>query len=480
MKMKKAKQLMAAGLAAAITVTAAGCQSNGGGSENSGSKEGTDSSSNVSSVSSESETTEDGYTVLKDENGEVYDLGGMEIIIRDWWTPDEETEPSNAYEEARQDYLDWIQETYNFTIRQVAISTWDSTPEDFVNYATTGGDENYIFILRQGGELVSAMNSGLMYDLSTLDCLDFSEDKWKSDIHELMSKDGAIYGMRGVEPEPRAGIFFNKRLLQEAGIDPDSLYEMQENMEWTWDKFEELCKQVQADTDNDGVIDRYAMTNFSSTLYPAAVHSNNGYFIGRDENGYFSNLESEETMEALNWALDMIDKYEMKYPEDAEWDYTYTAFKNGEAVFDCAEAYSAGDWADMEDDFGFVCFPMGPKADDYANCYNDNVYVIPACFDADKAWKLAFAYNLYTEPIPGYEDYEAWKSSYYNNFRDTESVDLTLARMMENGMIDYNLMIPNLDLGEDLMWGISKESTPAQQAEKIRNTWAAYLDEANK
>lgn len=77
--------------------------------------------------------------------------------------------------------------------------------------------------------------------------------------------------MRGIAPEPKGGIYFNKRLLEEAGITADSIYELQENGEWTWDKFEELCSQVQADTDNDGVIDRYAMVNFRSTFYNEAV-----------------------------------------------------------------------------------------------------------------------------------------------------------------------------------------------------------------
>ena len=71
--------------------------------------------------------------------------------------------------------------------------------------------------------------------------------------------------MRAIPHEATAGIYFNKRLLQEAGIDPESIYELQRNKEWTWDKFEELCQQVQKDTDNDGVIDQYAMTNFTST-----------------------------------------------------------------------------------------------------------------------------------------------------------------------------------------------------------------------
>ena len=82
--------------------------------------------------------------------------------------------------------------------------------------------------------------------------------------------------MRAIPHEATAGIYFNKRLLQEAGIDPESIYELQRNKEWTWDKFEELCQQVQKDTDNDGVIDQYAMTNFTSScirqpLFPMAV-----------------------------------------------------------------------------------------------------------------------------------------------------------------------------------------------------------------
>ena len=105
------------------------------------------------------------YTVITDENGDPIDLGGVEIIIRDWWSGDP-AEPTNDYEEARDEYREWIQETYNFTIKQTAISDWGSTPADFVDYATTGGDEYYAFVLRDDPAITSAMATGLMYDLS--------------------------------------------------------------------------------------------------------------------------------------------------------------------------------------------------------------------------------------------------------------------------------------------------------------------------
>lgn len=489
MKKKIVKKLIAAAVATTMVASMAACGGTADDGNTPGSSEEKKEDNNKDNVvtpdSGEASSEEEGelgaYTVLKDENGNVYDLGGMEIVIRDWWSSDEETEPSDDFEEAREEYYDWIQETYNFTIKQVAISSWSSTPEDFANYASTGGDENYIFVLRQGTELTAAMNNGLMYDLATLDCLDFSEDKWKDGVNEMYSKGNSVYGMRGVTPEARGGIYFNKRILEEASIDPNEPYTLQENMQWTWEKFEELCEKINADTDNDGIVDRYALVCVNQDFYPLAVWSNGGSYVGKDENGkYYNNVESAETIEALNWALDMIDTYAKVFDSDANWDYAYTAFINGEGAFLPQEAYKAGDFGDMEDDFGFVCFPMGPKMDDYTNCYVDNVYAIPSCYDADKAWKIAFAYNLYTEPIPGYEDYDGTLSTYYSKFRDLEAVDYTIKRMNSNGMVTYHTFIPNLSINADLHWGINKDNTPAQKTESIRNTWNAYIEEANK
>ena len=206
MKSRFVKKLIAASLVTAMSVSMVACGEN------------TDDAPQSSTSSEESDDSEK-YTVITDDEGNPIDLGGIEVVIRDWWTPSEEEEPNNAYEEARQEYRDWIQETYNFTIKEMASSDWGSTPEDFLNYATSGGDEYYVFALRPGSELVAALNSGLMYDLSTLDCLDFSEEKWQANgVHEVMSKGDAIYGMRGIAPEPKGGIYFNKRLLEEAGI----------------------------------------------------------------------------------------------------------------------------------------------------------------------------------------------------------------------------------------------------------------------
>ena len=229
MKSKIAKKVIAASLATVMAVSLAACGNepapttgsdtpDASTSEQSSAPEAStpEESSAPEASTPEASTPEEEvspYTVLTDENGNVYDLGGMEIIMRDWWSGDP-VEPNNDYEEARDAYREWIQETYNFTFKQQAISDWGSAPQDFVDYATAGGDENYIFILREAAPTTSAMNQGLMYDLATLDCLDFSEAKWGPGVHKLMSKGDSIYCMYAGDTEPRNGIFFNKRLLE--------------------------------------------------------------------------------------------------------------------------------------------------------------------------------------------------------------------------------------------------------------------------
>lgn len=496
MKREMFRKLMAASLATVMAMSMAGC-----GSEDAGASSAESSTESSVAESSSTESTEassveedvNPYPVLTDENGNVYDLGGMEIVIRDWWSnKDNGTDgfdiTENDYGEATKEYMDWAQETYNFKIRRESISDWGSAPQDFVDYVTTGGDENnYVFALRQDAAITSAMGQGLMYDLATLKSFDFSEDKWKSGVHELMSKGDSIYCMSPYDPEPRTGVFFNKRLLSEAGIDPEELYDLQENMEWTWDKFEELCAKVQRDIDSDGTIDIYAMDMNDSVLYNAAVFSNGGEYVGMENGEYTYRLEDEETLAGLEWGVKMVQTYTKTLDENGEapaWDYYNGAFVNGEIVFCIEQAYCAGapgsgsPWAEMADDYGFVCFPMGPNATDYTNCYSDNPYAIPACYDADKAEKIAFAFNVITDPTPGYEDYPAWRAGYYAKFRDTESVDLTLTRMVSNGMVTYDGLIPNLKLGEDLTWKLG--STPVSECvEAIAETWKSYIAEAN-
>lgn len=422
--------------------------------------------------------------IRKDKDGNTLDLGGIDIIIGDWWSG-EPAEPQTAAEEATAEYREWIQETYNFTIKQAAVSGWEDNPKFLADFVTTGGAENYVLIMRPD-VLATPMTNGFMYDLATLDAFDFSADKWNKSVQTMMTKGESIFGMSPNASEPRDGVWFNKRLLEEAGIDPESLYDMQANGTWTWDAYVDICKKITRDTDNDGVIDVYATASQQGGAINSALASNGAAFVKIDENGKYYNATGEDAfIEAANWMVELSKTYEMPQPEGAEWNWTFTAFLNGDVAMTIHQDYFKADVANnLKDEYGFVMFPVGPRGDTYKNVISDNTYVIPANYDAERAQKIAYAFDLYTEPTPGYDDPDTWKSSYYNFFSDARSVDETIAMMRspEHGVTFLNNLIPGYSLGEQFYWNTYNRGgwrTVAEQLEESKNVWQAALDAVN-
>ncbi len=490
MRKPMAKKVLAASMAAAMTMSFAACEKTPA-STSSAPASSTETSTSSVEASTEPEEEVSPYTVLKDANGNVYDLGGVEIIIRDWFSNPERQEAKTDFEEAQYAYQDWIQETYNFKIHAETIGDWGSVAQDFVDYATAGGDDkNYVFTLHSGdATLLSAIDNGLVYDLSTLDCLDFSEAKWANGVHKLYTVDGGIYAFRAGWAEPRTGVYFNKTLLQEAGVDPESLYDMQKNDTWTWAAFEEILEKVQRDTDNDGTIDIWGIGVNEGVMTSAAVFSNGGKFVGQDADGkYTYEFESPETMEALEWVRTIFDKYDWNGPEGEDgsapsWDYYQGQFQNGGCAFCIDQQYCATPgnlFYENPEELGFVMFPKGPKGK-LVQTAQDNVCIIPACYDADRAWKCAFAYSLYNEFVPGYEDYNPYINTTRTGNFDSRACEETVPLMSKNSEVELQSIIPNLDMGAPFLWKIGPGCDPISTIiDGCRDMYKQYIDEANQ
>ena len=128
------------------------------------------------------------------------------------------------------------------------VGGWGSHPQTVANFCTTGGDENYIFSC-DGRSVGPGIRASLFYELSSIESVDWDNPKWDDATKLRLGRNGKFYGMRPYDPEPRNGIIFNKRLLQEAGIDPESIYDMQANGTWTEadeEAYLELDRQVTA------------------------------------------------------------------------------------------------------------------------------------------------------------------------------------------------------------------------------------------
>lgn len=508
MKRKMFRRLMAASLTTIMVAGLAGCGSNPGASSADNSSESTpdskqseESSGNTESTpeSSEPEQSVEKFTPLTDENGNVYDLGGIEITLYTWF--DDNGNHVGAYGEACQEWRDWVQETYNFTMVWDTSHGWGGTSDDFSNYVTTNGDDNnYIFAMAQRSDLQSFMNTGLMYDLSTLDCLDFSDEKFtKNNVHKLYSKGDSVYAMVAGYPEPRQGLFFNKRLLEETtGMTADQLYDLQKNDEWTWSKFEDILKQIQAkgDVDGDGVTDVYGISGNSGSWVTDCVFANGGKWFDRGADGKLVCLAQDpKTLEGFEFAKRIMESdywYKNPYTGDeagTHWDYFFSAFRDEEKVvflpedaynFQGNNRFSKAADEPASADFGFVMIPRSDSMSTHVNKYSDNVYAIPACYDADKAWKIAFAYSQYFELVPGYEDVNPNLTGYMAGASDSRMVDETIERMAtEGGCVDYSALIAGVDLGADLQW-FSPDYDVSALVEATIVKWQTAVDEANK
>lgn len=459
------KKLLAMGLSVVLAV---GCLTGCGG-DNSSSTSGDTTKTGDEGGSSSSKKTFD-------------DLGGMSIKIGDWYTSEETGETD--YAKATDDYRKEIMEKYNFKINRESAYSYTDQQETYVNGVMSNSPSCQLFYLYQ--EMVSApLMKGLMYDLKTLPEFDFTEEKWNQTVVELMSIGNGIWGM-SPENEPRGGVFFNKRMLKEAGISEDEPYDLQKDGKWTWSKFEEYCKKLTVDADGDGKTDQYALASFSKYYLPMCAANNNATFVSRDKDGNYQNATgTKEFLEAMNWGMSLMDKgYIMPKPDGAAWDWYKAAFRDGEVAMQTAEVYEISAFASMEDDWGFVMFPYNEKNSDATNktTPNDNIVVMPSCFSAEEAEKIAFAYDLYTEATPGYDLDDSWKQTYYDQFRDDRAVDETLTMMHEADHIQtsYLPLISDLDYGDFCYAVYAGATTPAKKIEAISSKWDSKISDMNK
>lgn len=425
------------------------------------------------------------YVVQNDPaTGKPYDFDGLTVYLCDYWSNANgisHDEPGNQVAQDAADFRKYVNYLYNMNFDQKGISNWDNHPQAVSDFCLSGGSENYLFFV-DNRSIGSGITAGLFYDINKIKNIDWKADKWAQSTFDLCSKGNSIYACRHLTPEPRAGLFFNKRILKEANIDPESIYDMQANGTWTWAEFERVLKATTRDVDNDGVIDVYGMANGSFDFCTLAAQSNGSTMIGKDASGkYYSNLGDDRLKETMNWVQEMVKNYEKPTPEGANWDWMYASFKNGETAFVTHSAYFARELDSVIDDFGYVAFPLGPNSDGkYKTLFNDNYVVLPSCYDQARAEKIMKAFDLWSDIVPGYS-VETWKDEWYPHFRDERAVDETMQMMYENGEANLIHMITGINQLGDYIWNVYPGYiTPEQGYEQTKNAYDALLKDMNK
>ena len=421
------------------------------------------------------------------------DLGGQKLFIYDYWSSssnDRKAEPTEE-EQAQYDYRDWIMATYNVQIEQVAKGDWGSNATELVNFKDAPDGTLALFILPPdfvGGPLAN----GYLAAWNHNDLVDLNDtEKWNAAMVDFMTLGDSIYGVSTGALEPRGCLYFNKRVLEEAGIDWHTIYDMQQEGTWTWAAFEEMCAKIQKDTDNDGITDIWAMTGSNVDLYRVAVYNNGGSFFGKTDDGKLTiTANSDNTLEALDWCKHMWETYAFQgIPDEngsVQWDYYKDAWKQGFCGFYVYQTYGGfndnSEMADMADEWGCVAIPAGPSGNGtLLHVASENVTVIPACYDDDTIAKMAFIYSLWSDATPGYDDEDSWIQNKFD-YTDDRAVLETYAMLRDaaHAVLDPVLYLGSVNdvEGQDYLWELMNK-TPQEMYETKLPSWEGLVNAFN-
>jgi len=409
------------------------------------------------------------------------DLGGATITILDYWSGDgaRAAEPSEE-QQAQYDYRDWIMATYNCVVEQKQGGDWGTCAEEMINFVSAP-DGSYRAYIIEPGKVGSLVANGVAAPIE----YDFSAEKWNQATINAWTLNGQVYGFSTGATEPRGCLYFNKRILEEANIDWNTIYDMQKEGTWTWAAFEELLKATTIDKDNDGIIDVYGFGGSGDDFYNCTVFGNGGSYFDFVDGKLQPTMNSEATIEALTWGKEMQSKYWMPTPEGANWDWFKEAWKAGSFAFYAYQTYGGyndnSEMADMEDEWGCVAFPVKNAGDTYIHVASENTTLIPNVYTAEEIKNIMFIVDLWTNATPGYDDEDAWIGNKYN-YTDDRAVDETYAmlRQAENARDNKVVLLgtSNDVLGASLLWAIGG-SDPAALIEAGMPAWQALCDTFN-
>jgi multiple sugar transport system substrate-binding protein len=225
-----------------------------------------------------------------------------------------------------------------------------------------------------------AMNALVNLDSFLLKSKIVSREKYFDGIWETNIINNSLFGIPWYV-ETRA-LFYRSDLLLQEGI---------KNPPQTWDEFLDVAKALTKDTNGDGITDQYGIfLPINPNLEPTEV-----YFIFQNDgeilryNDLYSNLESQEVIEALNFYLEFFKKGYSPIEQNRITNL-YQAFQSG-----FIGMFINGPWninqirtrfPDFEEKWSVAPLPM--KKNRNSNAGGSSLVIFKNCKNLDAAWKL--------------------------------------------------------------------------------------------
>lgn len=299
------------------------------------------------------------------------DMNGETLKILHWIDGPKEDTPEGALALEK-----WKEAEKKYNVKIV----WEKVPWgeniQMVTNAALSGESVADIVPLDYYFAVPAINQGLFMPVD--DFFDFNDPKWPEGMKKHGMVNGKMYGFTS-NINNVSGVYYNKTLFEREGL-PDP-HELVAQDKWNWDAFLDIAKKATKDTDGDGVIDQYGITNDGGVLTRILVHSNGAALIEEKDGKHVFAYNNPNVLEALRFLYDLYNTHKVIAPKVGDNEHTdsQTYFNTGKAAMVTGELWEGATRTNMTDEQGFVFFPKGPKATQYQGSVENYVqFYIPA------------------------------------------------------------------------------------------------------
>ena len=189
-------------------------------------------------------TTKTAATQVPIQNPDKIDLKGRTVTIRPWWG----FQNGEGIEEAarrQKAVIDQIEDKFNCILKV----TYEGLSDEQLKASIMSGSPKADFFGIQGvGALYEYVNAGCLLPLSSVKNFDYKNAaKYvQTDMGTIKGKTYAVapLGHGWIRRNFNNILMCNFTLTSAAGYTADKIYSLVDNNQWTWAKFEEVCKAV--------------------------------------------------------------------------------------------------------------------------------------------------------------------------------------------------------------------------------------------
>ncbi len=482
----KSKKILALLLAITLVVTLAAC------GDKKATKTNADPTKGAEQTSDKPEATDlpDATPTEAPDPYAAFDMGGRTIKVGIWWDYYYTSEHTDINEDPKLDNAETaqmkldnvrrIEEKYNCKIQYVNL-TWNGVINSINTSIPAGTPECDVYLCNLQFGIPAALN-GLCTDLSQV-ALE-NNDLFGNQSVVVPLKTDAFDGTYffKLKELPISGTFleYNATMIKDLGLeDPQELYN---KGEWTWEKFAELAKAGNQDTDGDGDIDIYGYGGPWTEMITGLVINNGGVIAG----GPTQSLDSKPVIEVLEFMDRIYNVDKSARPWNTEsWDDNLLAWSSGKVMFWNGQAWlnrqeietAIKNGTELPFEFHVVPYPAGPSGDGkvYSPAGGEHYMIPVGVEEPGQVLQVMEEYFNWYRGDTTFRDDPTWFESC---FQTQEDVDLAF-KTYENLVFDmWGALTPYYDFGQTVFMPlcVDKTHTVAQAVESSKPVLQNALD----